>query len=334
MIFEVPDISLIKEKYEEMKNKSDDTLNKKSQNKRLKTGNNYKSLLILPPLPTLKKKSDKSSCENEHYAVNALLFYLKRIKEALIASSPEIESKFSYSISFANYTTEKRFSFEEMHKEEMNKVILHDELIALLLIQIKSLIKEQNQSNKRDLIYHIEDSLNTATGMSKISSFLIKRITELQEKEMTKPKPKYFINNNENYLYSTIPLGKDTRAHSISVSTLATEDNMKLKEDEKKHYELDIDELVTYISENNNKPKKMKKKKNKKKKNANLSNKNDLNASNTSLYNTNQIILKQSDNDEIESFKQSIRHNCYISYTVNKIKPTLSIEWLLNIQIN
>lgn len=337
LMFEVPEIRLIKEKYEEMKRKQDEAQNNKSNGKtKIKTVIKDNCALILPPLPTLKRKSDKSSCENEHHAVNALLLYLKHIKEALINSSAEIERKFRYSMGFAKNSTDKKFSFEEIHKEEMNNVIIHDELISLLLNQIKSLIKEHKQSNIRDLINYIEDKLNESKGMSEICVFLIKRITEIQEKE--KQKPEYHINNNENFFFSTTPSLRDTRTQSISASTSATEDNMKPKEDEKKEYELDIDELVIYISGNNQQKKAKKNKKHKKKKNANPSNKYNSNSPNTNNNTSNvpqndQLIIKQNANEEVESFKQSIRQNCYISYTVNKIKPTLSSEWLQKIAI-
>jgi hypothetical protein len=102
------------------------------------------------------------------------------------------------------------------------------------------------------------------------------------------------------------------------------------KENKKEKYK-DIDDLLKYINADeaeNNKPKKAKKKNNKKDKKCLSSMR--LNT----ISNTNNFIPidREKMEKEIDDFKNYIKDNSIPAYSVRKIKPNLSSEWIVSIE--
>jgi hypothetical protein len=138
---------------------------------------------------------------------------------------------------------------------------------------------------------------------------------------------KFTIEDEINNLYfpniscnsSAISINKDKEVKD-------KKENKKSNNNKKEKFK-DIDDLIKYINgEEEDKPKKSKKKINKKDK------KIQTNAKSTNL---NNLPMVQGDKEkiemEIEEFKNCLKSNSIPAYSIKKIQPNFSKEWLLDL---
>jgi hypothetical protein len=95
---------------------------------------------------------------------------------------------------------------------------------------------------------------------------------------------------------------------------------VKLKQNREKVKEMDVDDLVSYINQEEQKPKKSKKKNSKKTKQPGVSKPEPA-----------APISKDKIDLEIQEFKDVLQNSTVRAHKVRKIKPNLSIEWLTNL---
>jgi hypothetical protein len=92
---------------------------------------------------------------------------------------------------------------------------------------------------------------------------------------------------------------------------------IKLKQNREKVKEMDVDDLVSYINQEEQKPKKSKKKSSKKSK---IKEKPEP-----------APISKDKIDLEVQEFKDILENSTVRAHKIRKIKPNLSIEWLTNL---
>jgi len=118
----------------------------------------------------------------------------------------------------------------------------------------------------------------------------------------------------------------------IKVKDLKEKDNEKKKETQKEKEKekanfKDIDDLLDYINEDVDdlKPKKKSKKKNKKEKKIPI-------ISNISIIKRPSVDIKENEKTEkeIEEFKMNIKNNSINAYSIRKIKPNISPQFVMN----
>jgi hypothetical protein len=90
--------------------------------------------------------------------------------------------------------------------------------------------------------------------------------------------------------------------------------DFKIEKRSQKVKDMGVDDLINYINQEDNKPKKSKKKN---KKNKNIK--------------TEKPMCKDKIETEIEEFKTILKLTSVRAYTVRKIKPTFSKEWITGI---
>ena len=78
--------------------------------------------------------------------------------------------------------------------------------------------------------------------------------------------------------------------------------------------EMGVDDLINYINQEDNKPKKNKKKNNRKSKKTN--------DKSSIIYSKDRI------DSEIEEFKNNLQKSTVPAFSVRKIKPNITLEWL------
>ena len=225
---------------------------------------------------------------------NILLYMLKNVKRILIDSSDELERIFKYPLSFLipeNNTEEIEINFKSIHQEEFRKYVLKDPFINLLIEHIKSKIVDSNNKHLRETIDFIESFNVTIEKDKKFSGVLLDKINyaQIQKEIETLTETKYK------------QIEKDAKNRTLTkIVTKKNKEKQEMKD-------LDIDQLVNYISENG-KTKKSKKKKSKNKKNK--------------INNTTK------EDEEIAHikaiFKKDSCHRCLI----RKITPLISQDWL------
>jgi hypothetical protein len=93
--------------------------------------------------------------------------------------------------------------------------------------------------------------------------------------------------------------------------------DIKIEKKSQKIKEMGVDDLINFINQEDNKPKKIKKKNNKKNKNLKIIEK---------------PLGKDKIDSEIEEFKNILKLTSVHKFTVRKIKPIFSDEWLSSLQ--
>lgn len=225
---------------------------------------------------------------------NILLYMLKNVKRILIDSSDELERIFKYPLSFLipeNNTEEIEINFKSIHQEEFRKYVLKDPFINLLIEHIKSKIVDSNNKHLRETIDFIESFNVTIEKDKKFSGVLLDKINyaQIQKEIETLTETKYK------------QIEKDAKNRTLTkIVTKKNKEKQEMKD-------LDIDQLVNYISENG-KTKKSKKKKSKNKKNK--------------INNTTK------EDEEIEHIKAIFKKDSCHRYLIRKITPLISQDWL------
>ena len=225
---------------------------------------------------------------------NILLYMLKNVKRILIDSSDELERIFKYPLSFLipeNNTEEIEINFKSIHQEEFRKYVLKDPFINLLIEHIKSKIVDSNNKHLRETIDFIESFNVTIEKDKKFSGVLLDKINyaQIQKEIETLTETKYK------------QIEKDAKNRTLTkIVTKKNKEKQEMKD-------LDIDQLVNYISENG-KTKKSKKKKSKNKKNK--------------INNTTK------EDEEIEHIKAIFKKDSCNRYLIRKITPLISQDWL------
>ena len=225
---------------------------------------------------------------------NILLYMLKNVKRILIDSSDELERIFKYPLSFLipeNNTEEIEIKFKSIHQEEFRKYVLKDPFINLLIEHIKSKIVDSNNKHLRETIDFIESFNVTIEKDKKFSGVLLDKINyaQIQKEIETLTETKYK------------QIEKDAKNRTLTkIVTKKNKEKQEMKD-------LDIDQLVNYISENG-KTKKSKKKKSKNKKNK--------------INNTTK------EDEEIEHIKAIFKKDSCHRYLIRKITPLISQDWL------
>ena len=225
---------------------------------------------------------------------NILLYMLKNVKRILIDSSDELERIFKYPLSFLipeNNTEEIEINFKSIHQEEFRKYVLKDPFINLLIEHIKSKIVDSNNKHLRETIDFIESFNVTIEKDKKFSGVLLDKINyaQIQKEIETLTETKYK------------QIEKDAKNRTLTkIVTKKNKEKQEMKD-------LDIDQLVNYISENG-KTKKSKKKKSKNKKNK--------------INNTTK------EDEEIEHIKAIFKKHSCNRYLIRKITTLISQDWL------
>lgn len=223
---------------------------------------------------------------------NILLYMLKNVKRILIDSSDELERIFKYPLSFLiteNQYEEIEINFKSIHQEEFRKYVLKDPFINLLIEHIKGRIANSNNKHLRETIEFIESFNMTIEKDKNFSGILLDKINFAQ------------IQKEFEALTETKYKQLEKEAKNLTLTKIVTKKN-KEKQEMK---DLDIDQLVNYISENG-KTKKSKKKKSKNKKNK----------------------IKNSEDEEIQRVKEIFKQDSCNRYLIRKITPLISQDWL------
>lgn len=289
---------------------------------------------------------EQSEEGNRKNIITNFLNDLYYIKQALISSSEEIQKIFSHSLSFLLQGEDKvNFDFAKIHIEEFNHIILDDNFITLLLLEIK----KRQLEGILTMLHFIEDNplspskestrFKEAVGIQikivRLSRRRKKVFESLAESKESKKNEKSavieYVSKNSNFGFEALSL-KETR----EIDTIINDKSDKVKPTVKKTKknsgnseikELDIDQLVDFITRNeNSKSKKSKKKKNKKKGNSD-------NTTETSSHNKSNEDDDEIDK-EIEIVKQTIKKESFNKYTIRKIQPHISQDWINSITVS
>ena len=170
---------------------------------------------------------------------NILLYMLKNVKRILIDSSDELERIFKYPLSFLipeNNTEEIEINFKSIHQEEFRKYVLKDPFINLLIEHIKSKIVDSNNKHLRETIDFIESFNVTIEKDKKFSGVLLDKINyaQIQKEIETLTETKYK------------QIEKDAKNRTLTkIVTKKNKEKQEMKD-------LDIDQLVNYISRKDN----------------------------------------------------------------------------------
>ena len=217
---------------------------------------------------------------------------------------------------------------------------------ALYLPRVSKRLNLLSDENDKDLLF--PDNVNKSKNIPKAQIEKIMKTTNTGVNEEEKNETKKLENstannittiNNNTKISNNITTSKVSKGVPINkpVTTKNTAKKSKNNSSSNDTKELDIDQLVSYILQNENKNgKKTKKKKNKK--NKNNSDNNSMNAG-TITENQNLSVEKNEIEDEqrdkeIEIAKKSIKDDSCNKYTIRKIHPHLSQDWLNSITIS
>ena len=271
---------------------------------------------------------------------------LKLVKQTLIKSSRDIKSIFNYSLQFLKDEKGNKIeiNFEIIYLEQFNEKILLDKFMKCLNLFIKN--KQKPIFNNFVAFYkeiEIDPSLLVIKEKKKFDKFIennILRVKEekkklLNEKELKGIKIKNDKNSfslntikGENYIIPNDIILKD-------VNVLNNDKNKKKKKPnniiimkdgkEKDVKDLDNEQLYQYIQNDDIKPK-SKKKKNKKIKNQKEKEK----IKEEEKENESEKLSEE--DKEINSIKLNLLNNSCNKYSIRKIRPVFSKDWMNKIQ--
>lgn len=287
--------------------------------------------LVLPSY--VIEQSDEGNRKN---IITNFLNDLYYIKQALVSSSEAIQKIFSHSLSFLLQGEDKvNFDFSQIHIEEFNHIILDDNFITLLLMEIK----KRKLEGILTMLHFIEDNPLSPSkestrfkeaveiqikivGLSRRRKKVFESLAESKENK----KNDIYVTKKSNYGFEALSLKETKEIDTIindkseSVKPTAVK-KAKKSSGNSEIKELDIDQLVDFITKNENgKSKKNKKKKNKKKGNSD-------NATETISQNKSNDEDDEKDK-EIEIVKEIIKKESFNKYTIRKIQPHISQDWI------
>ena len=366
-LFENEDLSKILNEFQKRKEEINNKPNKLYEeyfsyfeNKNLKDNNNK---IFSRTASTSSNKSDsyilnhlnQSELKYFHSILNiiedtnlgpAIIRELNNIKISLKNSSYEIKQIFQYPLNLLN----NNISIELIQLEAFNSILIKDDLISTILFQIKDKYK-----NKKKFNLNIE-LINSLKNDKKYDKEEMTRFDKLiSQKIKIKFNEEYYINDNskeciidnnsiesdieKNYLKKNILSSSFSSIDShinVCQNNQINNNNKDIIEDEKNKFnDLDIDDLVKLIdSDENTVQKKKKKKKNKNKKNKNKINNNVINFEEKK----NENIFQKKEEDKIKDFevlfndfKNNINQSSSNFYITQKIKPKLTIDFLIKL---
>ena len=366
-LFENEDLSKILNEFQKRKEEINNKPNKLYEeyfsyfeNKNLKDNNNK---IFSRTASTSSNKSDsyilnhlnQSELKYFHSILNiiedtnlgpAIIRELNNIKISLKNSSYEIKQIFQYPLNLLN----NNISIELIQLEAFNSILIKDDLISTILFQIKDKYK-----NKKKFNLNIE-LINSLKNDKKYDKEEMTRFDKLiSQKIKIKFNEEYYINDNskeciidnnsiesdieKNYLKKNILSSSFSSIDShinVCQNNQINNYNKDIIEDEKNKFnDLDIDDLVKLIdSDENTVQKKKKKKKNKNKKNKNKINNNVINFEEKK----NENIFQKKEEDKIKDFevlfndfKNNINQSSSNFYITQKIKPKLTIDFLIKL---
>ena len=366
-LFENEDLSKILNEFQKRKEEINNKPNKLYEeyfsyfeNKNLKDNNNK---IFSRTASTSSNKSDsyilnhlnQSELKYFHSILNiiedtklgpAIIRELNNIKISLKNSSYEIKQIFQYPLNLLN----NNISIELIQLEAFNSILIKDDLISTILFQIKDKYKNKKKFNlKIELINSLKnDKKYDKEEMTRFDKLISQKIKIKFNEE-------YYINDNskeciidnnsiesdieKNYLKKNILSSSFSSIDShinVCQNNQINNNNKDIIEDEKNKFnDLDIDDLVKLIdSDENTVQKKKKKKKNKNKKNKNKINNNVINFEEKK----NENIFQKKEEDKIKDFevlfndfKNNINQSSSNFYITQKIKPKLTIDFLIKL---
>ena len=245
--------------------------------------------------------------------IKVLLLLLKTIKKILLNSSEDFERIFKYPLSLLVKDKDKvEVDFKKIHIKEFRTFILLDDFIQKMLmsIKIKSIGLTEETEISEMMSYIDEREEKGVKEKESMTIYLMNKLSEIHEEK--------FLQRDQDKELKV--LAEKRRAF---IQKKAKFENMKLarkrhsniEEEETKN--LDIDELVNYISENGSKGKKNKKKKNKKNKN--------------NSTDANRTYISEGENEISRIKAQFVKDSCK-KYLIRKIIPYISQEWIKKYQ--
>ena len=254
-----------------------------------------------------------------------LLRELINIKKTLKISSKEIEKIFRYPLSILRNDSGKKikFSIELMQYEEFCNILLKDDLISILLVQIKEIFYQIKVPKIFRWIKELIENTEHKNEMTRFMKFINDKLGKENNNE---------LDNNEiekNKLSENKEEQDKMKEEKIS-NRINKNEKYKTEEiyDKEMNFK-DIDELLNYINDEKD-CKKVKKKgrKGKKNKKQNNSIKEEKKGEQLIIDNNNldDIYIK-----EFADFKKNILENSINKNNINKIIPCLSDDFLKKI---
>lgn len=218
-------------------------------------------------------------------------------------------------------------NFEEIHKEEFSRAVQKDEFLKIIFLQINANRKTASYEELVDILLEIEDNLRIEhREMTKFKNFISMAI---EKSNMSTPV--FTCNNCSKYMKNSCVTNHNChQSHQTQKNVdnllLSKSMSMPLKKEKDTKFK-DIDDLLDYINseEVDDKPKKTKKKNNKKDK------KSSTKLIPTSSGNLTQAKDKEKLEKEIEEFRNEIQNNSINAFSIHKIRPRISKEFLLGL---
>ena len=346
LLFQKTEIKRIRQSYLKMIEKKLIVLKSKEIKKEIEPNSENNNICNALLLPTYQIED----CDNTHNNKSIIIHFLNDlyyIKNALLSAGADIERIFKHSLTFLKDNNKiVQFDFEKVHIEEFSKNILFDDFISVLLLEIK----KKKLEGIIPMLHYIEDNpLNPAIEATRMNEFIAQRINHIHKikrihRSQLIDEMHNKINQEQNLLFDRV--SKTSNVEIDSNSTKVDPDKVKQTEQvkpiEQKKFnpkpilakktklnnetkELDIDQLVNYILQNDKSGKKSKKKKNKKSKTNNA----DIN--NATIEERPQ---KEEGDKEIESVKKSIKNDSCNKYSIRKIQPHISQDWINSITVS
>ena len=306
---------------------------------------------ILKKFHEKKKVYFEDTDENELVLIQKLFDDIKSIKQTLIESSRDIKSIFNHSLQFLKDEKGNKIeiNFELIHLEQLNEKIFQDNFIKCLIfflnkkhkpiindfklfydIKIDTSLLEKKEKKKFEKIIEY----NILRVKEEKKKLLLEKKTELAEIKLNNDKNSFNLNTikGENYIISNDSILKD-------VNIINNEKNKKKKKPnniiimndgkEKDVKDLDNEQLYQYIQNDDKKPK-SKKKKNKKVKNQKEKEK--IEEEENEKENENESEKLTEEDKEINSIKLNILNNSCNKFSIRKIRPVFSKDWMNKIQ--
>jgi hypothetical protein len=264
-------------------------------------------------------------------AIREMLIELRENIYAVLESSYDIQKIFVPIVQHLIDESSYKFNFEEIHREEFARAVSKDEFLKIIFLQIKSNSKNPSYEELFEILTEIEDLLSvTDREMTRFKGFIELALEKINLiNNGTLPNCECNHNLSHNYLskkYCNHNSNKNNQngqnvqncQNGVRNKSLTGQNNLSKKDKFK-----DIDDLLDYINkddeEEEQKPKKNKKKNNKGKEKKLVSSSNVL---------TNLVVDKEKLEKEIEEFKLNIKDNSINAFSIRKIKPHISRDWL------
>ena len=214
-------------------------------------------------------------------------------------------------------------------EETMKFIYLIENNISKKREKEKKLVNEFEQKMNNGEIISINENLSNNHNIDNINKDKIIKPNIIVKEENVK----FFENKiNNNNIFNKNILNNNILNKNILISNNNNLHIQNKNNNLKENY--DIDQWVNYI-EDDDKKKKSKKKKHKKCKNKNINNNN-----NDNNNNKNNIINNNNDNNEIneeekeiEIIKNSLLKNSCYKYSIRKLRPNISQEWIEKIKV-